>query len=121
MLADGIAHSTVKLANKGYRADRYADEALAVFAVLSPIVTGRDCILFTADEDVIEQTRTLCKMLFDDYGAFLVANDFRNNDFRRADKDNAVFQAMLPRLSDALRKQIETAAADAHEKRRSGG
>lgn len=37
-------------------------------------------------------------------------------DFRGADKDEAVFRAMLPRLADALRKQIEAAAkADERE------
>jgi hypothetical protein len=80
LLKGGIADSTIKLANKGYRANRYADEVLAVFAALSPIVTGRDCFLYTADEDVVEQTWTLCNLLFEDYGAYLMANDFRSNE-----------------------------------------
>ena len=57
---NGIAQATIRLANKAYRLERPADELLAVFAVLSPIVTGRDCFLLTADKDVIEQTHRMC-------------------------------------------------------------
>jgi hypothetical protein len=78
----GVAESTIKLANKDYRTERLADEFLAVFAVLSPIVTGRDCYLLTADEDVFEQVLRMSAMLFDDYGAYLAAADLRTNGSR---------------------------------------
>jgi len=82
LIEQGLATETIKLANKVYRADRSADEVLAVFAVLSPITTGRDCFLFTADEDVFEQTLRMSEMLFDDYGAYLMAEDFRADELR---------------------------------------
>jgi hypothetical protein len=82
LIDEGVATETTKLANKEYRVDRPADEFLAVFAVLSPIVTGRDCFLFTADEDVYEQTLRMSEMLFDDYGAHLMAEDFRSHESR---------------------------------------
>jgi hypothetical protein len=66
LLEQGMATGTIKLANKEYRPDRYADEMLAVFSVLSPIVTGRDCFLLTADKDVFEQVLRMSEMLFDD-------------------------------------------------------
>jgi len=80
----GVATETIKLANKEYRADRAADEVLAVFAVLSPIITGRDCFLFTADEDVYEQTLQMSEMLFNDYGGYLMAEDFRADESRHS-------------------------------------
>ncbi len=82
LIAQGIAARTIELANKGYRSDRYADEALAMFAVLSPILTGRDCFLYTADADISEQVHRMSKMLFEDYGAYLMARDFWENETR---------------------------------------
>jgi hypothetical protein len=82
LLSQGLASTTIKLANKDYRRDRWADEVLAVFAVLSPIATGRDCFLFTADEDVSEQVLRMSHMIFDDYGAYLMAKDFRADESR---------------------------------------
>lgn len=82
LVRSGVAENTIKLANRNYRADRATDEVLAVFAALSPIVTGRDCFLLTADEDVVEQTLRMLSMLFDDYGAYLIAADFRTNESR---------------------------------------
>jgi hypothetical protein len=82
LIDGGIATQTIKIANKEFRTERIADEVLALFAVLSPIVTGRDCFLFTADEDVFEQTHRLTQMLFDDYGAYLIAKDLTLNETR---------------------------------------
>lgn len=86
LLEQGMATGTIKLANKDYRSDRYADEMLAVFAVLSPIVTGRDCFLLTADKDVFEQVIRMSEMLFNDYGAYLMASDFQNDESRYKDR-----------------------------------
>ena len=77
-----MAQATIQLANKEYRVERPADELLALFAVLSPILTGRDCFLLTADHDVVEQTQRMCKLLFDDYGAYLMGRDLRENPSR---------------------------------------
>lgn len=82
MISDGIAEETIRLANKSCRLDRIADEALAVFAVVRPIITGRDCFLYTADRDVFEQVIRMSDMLFSDYGAYLIARDFRNDESR---------------------------------------
>lgn len=80
--AQGLSLATLKLANKEHRSDRVADEVLAMFAILSPIVTGRDCFLLTADRDILEQVYRLAELLFDDYGAFLIARDFVANGAR---------------------------------------
>lgn len=82
LLDEGLAPETVKLANKGHRPDRIADEVLAVFSVLSPIVSGRDCYLYTADGDLVEQVIRMSEMLYDDYGGYLIARDFVNNGSR---------------------------------------
>jgi hypothetical protein len=82
MLDEGMAPETVKLANKGHRSDRIADEILAVFSVLGPIVSGRDCFLYTADGDVLDQVIRMSQMLYDDYGGFLIARDYLNNESR---------------------------------------
>jgi hypothetical protein len=89
ILRMGVAHETITLANKDHRADRIADEVLAVFGVLNPIVTGRDCFVLTADRDVFEQAIRMCDLVFDDYGAFLLARDFRNDDARYGHRHEA--------------------------------
>jgi hypothetical protein len=86
LLQQGIGGETLILANKEYRPDRVADEFLAVFAVLSPIVTGRDCFVLTADADVSEQVIRMSELLFDDYGAYLIARDLRNDPSRYDDR-----------------------------------
>lgn len=82
LIRQGIATDTIRIANKDYRIDRPTDELLAVFAVISPIISGRDCILLTGDKDVYEQTIRMINLVFDDYGAYLIANDFRANGTR---------------------------------------
>jgi hypothetical protein len=82
LLKGGMGTRTIALANKDYNPRRPADEVLAVFAALSPIVTGRDCFLFTADQDVLDQVLQMIEMIFDDYGAYLIAKDFRANESR---------------------------------------
>jgi hypothetical protein len=82
LIHGGLAEETIKLANKDYRAERPTDECLAVFAVISPIITGRDCYLLTADSDVYEQTLRMIHLLYYDYGAYLIADDFRMNEAR---------------------------------------
>jgi hypothetical protein len=82
LISEGLASETIRLANKECRAARVADEVLAVFAVISPIITGRDCFLYTADRDVFDQVVRMSEMLFDDYGAYLIAKDFQNDDGR---------------------------------------
>jgi hypothetical protein len=52
---------------------------LAIEAVLRPILSGRDCFRLTADRDVFEQTFRFIELLFDDYGSFLMAQDFMRN------------------------------------------
>ena len=86
LIDSGVAAETIKMANKESRTGRVADEVLAVFAVLSPIVTGRDCVLLTADGDVVEQAHRMAQMLFDDYGAYLIARDFQNEESRYPDR-----------------------------------
>lgn len=84
MISEGVALETVRLANKTSRQQRVADEVLAVFSVLSPILTGRDCFLYTADRDLRDQVVRMADLLFGDYGAYLIARDFRNTDARYA-------------------------------------
>jgi hypothetical protein len=86
LIDSGVAAETIKLANKEHRTGRVADEVLAVFSVLSPIATGRDCVLLTADGDVIDQAHRMAQMLFDDYGAYLLASDFQNEESRYPDR-----------------------------------
>jgi hypothetical protein len=80
LVRQGLATDTIRIANKDYRVDRPTDELLAVFAVISPVISGRDCFLLTADKDVYEQTLRMIDLLFNDYGAYLIANDFRMNE-----------------------------------------
>ncbi len=47
--------------------------------MLGPILLGRDCFLLTADRDVFKQTFRLIQLIFDDYGSFLIAQDFVRN------------------------------------------
>jgi hypothetical protein len=82
MVSEGVAEETIRLANKESRQQRVADEVLAVFSILSPILTGRDCFLYTADRDLLDQVVRMSNMLFDDYGAYLMARDFQNNGAR---------------------------------------
>jgi hypothetical protein len=82
MVSGGVAGETIRLANKASRPQRVADEVLAVFSVLSPILTGRDCFLYTADRDLRDQVVRMSEMLFGDYGAYLIARDFQNTGAR---------------------------------------
>lgn len=82
LMRQGIAPDTIRIGNKDYRIDRPTDELLAVFAVISPIISGRDCFLLTADKDVYEQTLRMTDLVLNDYGAYLIANDFRTNGAR---------------------------------------
>lgn len=82
LIRQGIATDTIRIGNKDYRIDRPTDELLAVFAVISPVISGRDCFLLTADKDVYEQTLRMIQLVFNDYGAYLIANDFRTNEAR---------------------------------------
>jgi hypothetical protein len=84
MVSKGVAWETVRLANKASPQHRVADEILAVFSILSPILTGRDCYLYTADRDLRDQVVRMSDLLFGDYGAYLIARDFRNTDARYA-------------------------------------
>jgi hypothetical protein len=75
----GISQRTLRLANKGDVRRRYSDEVLAVYGVLSPILTGRDCFILTADRDVFDQVYQFTVLLHDDYGSFLIARDYETN------------------------------------------
>jgi hypothetical protein len=76
LLSEGIGQRTLSLAVKGDPPDSYTDELLSIEAALRPILSGRDCFLLTADRDVFEQTFRLIELIFDDYGSFLIAQDF---------------------------------------------
>ncbi len=78
-LKSGISWRTVRLANKGDERRRYTDEILSVYGVLSPILTGRDCFILTADRDVFDQFYQFTVLLHDDYGSFLIGEDYRQN------------------------------------------
>ncbi len=79
LLSEGIGQRTLSLARKGDPRKSYTDEFLSIEAVLRPILSGRDCFLLTADRDVFEQTFRFTQLLFDDYGSFLIAQDFMRN------------------------------------------
>lgn len=79
LLRKGVSWRTIRMANKGDPRRRYTDKALAVYGVLSPILTGRDCYILTADKDVFDQFYQFTVLLHDDYGSFLIARDFRQN------------------------------------------
>lgn len=78
-LKDGISQRTLRLANKGDAKRRYTDEVLAVYGVLSPIITGRDSFVLTADRDVFDQVYQFSELLHDDYGSFLIGRDYAAN------------------------------------------
>jgi hypothetical protein len=79
-LADrGVSWRTLRLANKGDPRRRYTDETLVVYGVLSPILTGRDCFVLTADRDIFDQFYQFTQILHDDYGSYLIAGDYRSN------------------------------------------
>lgn len=94
-LAQGMSQRTLHLATKDHR-NRHTDEALAVLSVLRPIITGRDCMLLTADTDLFEQVFQFTQLLHDDYGSFLIAHDFAQNPLRyphRHDLDSQFLEA----------------------------
>jgi hypothetical protein len=75
----GVSWRTLRLANKGDPNRRYTDEIIVVYGVLSPILTGRDCFILTADKDVFDQFFQFTQLLHDDYGSYLIAEDYHNN------------------------------------------
>ena len=77
--ASGASWRTLRLGTKGDPLRRYTDETLAAHTVLSPIISGRDCFVLTADADVFDQFFQLTQLLHDDYGSFLLGEDFRAN------------------------------------------
>lgn len=79
LLNRGFSWRTVRLANKDKKRRRYTDEVLVVYGVFSPILTGRDCFILTADQDVFDQFYQFTVLLHDDYGSFLIGEDYRQN------------------------------------------
>lgn len=75
----GISWRTARLSNKGDERRRYTDEILSVLGVLRPILTGKDCFILTGDRDVFDQVYQFTVILHDDYGSYLIANDYRKN------------------------------------------
>jgi hypothetical protein len=73
----GVSWRTLRLANKGDPCRRYTDETLVVYGVLSAILTGRDCFVLTADRDIFDQFFQFTQLLHDDYGSYLIAEDYR--------------------------------------------
>jgi hypothetical protein len=81
-LAEGLSQRTLHLATKAHTEGLATDEVLAVLSVLRPIITGRDCMLLTADTDLFEQLFQFTQLLHNDYGSFLIAQDFAQNPAR---------------------------------------
>ena len=79
ILAQGFSQRTLSLGRKGDKKRRYTDEVLSIQAVLRPIIVGRDCFVLTADRDVFEQIFQFTQLLHEDYGSFLIAQDFARN------------------------------------------
>jgi len=81
-LRAGVSERTLQLANKGDDLSKVADEWLAVCCVLGPILTGRDCLVLTADADVADHVFELHTLLHEQYGSLLIAEDLRRNPWR---------------------------------------
>jgi hypothetical protein len=96
LLSEGIGPRTLSLAVKGDPRDSYTDELLSIETVLRPILLGRDCFLLTADRDVFEQTFRLTQLVFDDYGSFLIAQDFARNPDRYTHRHEISTPLMKP-------------------------
>ena len=47
--------------------------------MLGPILSGRDCVVLTADTDVFDQVFELHTLLNEQYGSLLIADDLRAN------------------------------------------
>ena len=96
ILAQGISQRTLSLARKGDEKRRYTDEVLSIQAVLRPIIVGRDCFVLTADRDVFEQIFQFTQLLHDDYGSFLIAQDFARNPDRYTHRHKISTPLMKP-------------------------
>lgn len=81
-LKAGVSERTLQLANKGDDLSKVADEWLAVCCVLGPILTGRDCLVLTADADVADHVFELHTLIHEQYGSLLIAEDLRRNPWR---------------------------------------
>jgi hypothetical protein len=81
-LRAGVGERTLQLANKGDDLTKVADEWLAVCCVLAPILTGRDCLVLTADADVADHVFELHTLIHEQYGSVLIADDLRRNPAR---------------------------------------
>jgi hypothetical protein len=81
-LKAGVSERTVQLANKGDDLSKVADEWLAVCCVLGPILTGRDCLVLTADADLADHVFELHTLIHEQYGSLLIAEDLRRNPWR---------------------------------------
>ena len=78
LLVQGVSWRTMKLATKKDKNRRHTDEALVVHGVLSPILTGRDCYILTADRDVFDQFYQLTELVYDDFVSHWIGEDYRN-------------------------------------------
>lgn len=105
-LNDGVSQRTLRLANKGDKKRRYTDEVLSVYAVLSPILTGRDSFVLTADRDVFDQLYQFSVLLHDDYGSFLIAQDYRTNPHRYPHA-HAIRVPYMEKTALAVGRQLE--------------
>jgi hypothetical protein len=77
-----LVEPPLQLANKGDDLSKVADEWLAVCCVLGPILTGRDCLVLTADADVADHVFELHTLIHEQYGSLLIAEDLRRNPWR---------------------------------------
>ena len=93
---DGVSERTVQLANKRDDLTKVADEWLAVCCVLGPILTGRDCLVLTADADVADHVFELHALLHEHYGSLLIADDLRRNPWRYPHRHSAEVGFMKP-------------------------
>ena len=106
LLDEGVSWRTIKLATKLDRNFRHTDEALVVHGVLSPIATGYDCYVLTADRDVFDQFYQLTELVYDDFASHWVGEQYR----RFPDKFEHVHESKSPFMepgSLAIRQPVE--------------